>query len=51
RARLAARATVFGYSPAESGHSSAEALRAEGVAHVITDMAALPAVLQGWSPH
>ncbi|CAG9203235.1 HAD family hydrolase [Paraburkholderia tropica] len=48
RAGLAAGATVIGYSPAEPGHSSAEALRAEGVAHVITDMAALPALLQGW---
>jgi HAD superfamily hydrolase (TIGR01509 family) len=49
RAGLAAGATVFGYSPAAPGHSTAEALRAEGVAHVFTDMAQLPALLTGWN--
>lgn len=49
RAGLAAGATVFGYSPAAPGHSSAEALKAEGVAHVFTDMAQLPSLLTGWS--
>lgn len=48
RAGLAAGATVFGYSPAAPGHSSAEALNAEGVAHVFTDMAQLAALLTGW---
>ncbi|WP_321813256.1 MULTISPECIES: HAD family phosphatase [unclassified Paraburkholderia] len=50
RAGLAAGATVFGYSPAAPGHSSAEALKAEGVAHVFTDMAQLPALLTRWNP-
>ncbi|WP_322092381.1 HAD family hydrolase [Paraburkholderia bannensis] len=45
RAGLAAGAIVFGYCPAAPGHSSAEALKAEGVAHVFTDMAQLPALL------
>jgi HAD superfamily hydrolase (TIGR01509 family) len=49
RAGLAAGATVFGYSPAAPGHSSAEALKAEGVAHVFTDMAQLPALLTTWN--
>lgn len=49
RAGLAAGATVFGYSPAAPGHSSAEALKAEGVAHVFTAMAQLPSLLTGWS--
>ncbi|MFC5429866.1 HAD family hydrolase [Paraburkholderia denitrificans] len=45
RAGLAAGATVFGYSPGAPGHSSADALREAGVAHVFTDMAELPALL------
>jgi HAD superfamily hydrolase (TIGR01509 family) len=44
-AGLAAGATVFGYSPDESGHSSAAALRELGVAQVFTDMAQLPSLL------
>jgi HAD superfamily hydrolase (TIGR01509 family) len=48
RAGLAAGATVFGYSPAAPGHSSAGALRDAGVAHVFADMAQLPALLAGW---
>ncbi|TAM30846.1 MAG: HAD family phosphatase [Paraburkholderia sp.] len=45
RAGLAAGATVFGYSPGAPGHSSADALREAGVAHVFADMAELPALL------
>ncbi|WP_322102751.1 HAD family phosphatase [Paraburkholderia sp. J41] len=48
RAGVAAGATVFGYSPAEPGHSSARALREVGVAQVFTDMAQLPALLANW---
>jgi len=48
RAGLAAGATVFGYSPGTPGHGSAAALRDAGVAHVFTDMAALPALLAAW---
>ncbi|WP_334165214.1 HAD family phosphatase [Achromobacter mucicolens] len=47
-AGVAAGATVFGYSPGEPGHSGAQALRSVGVAHVFTDMRALPALLAGW---
>lgn len=47
-AGVAAGATVFGYSPDANGHSGAEALRDVGVAHVFTDMAALPGLLAGW---
>ena len=47
-AGVAAGATVFGYSPSDLGHSSPEAMRAVGVAHVFTDMAQLPALLAGW---
>jgi len=50
RARVAAGATVFGYSPGGLGHSGAEALRAVGVARIFTDMAELPAVLAAWRP-
>lgn len=49
-AGVAAGATVFGYSPAEMGHSGAEALRAVGVAQVFTDMAQLPGLLAAWRP-
>ncbi|MEM5311003.1 HAD family phosphatase [Paraburkholderia sp. JHI869] len=49
RAGLAAGATVFGYSPPEPGHSSAQALVDAGVAHVFTDMVQLPALLSRWS--
>ena len=45
RSGLDAGATVFGYAPGGPGHSSAEALRALGVAQVFTDMAELPALL------
>ncbi|MFC4763095.1 HAD family hydrolase [Dyella koreensis] len=48
-AGLAAGATVFGYSPHHPGHSSAEALRQVGVAHVFQDMRELPALLAEWS--
>ncbi len=47
-AGVAAGATVFGYSPGEPGHSGARVLRSVGVAHVFTDMRALPALLAGW---
>lgn len=50
RAGLAAGAVVFGYSPGGAGHDSAEALRAVGVRHVITDMLALPDALAQWRP-
>jgi len=46
---VAAGATVFGYSPDANGHSSPEALRSVGVAHVFTDMKQLPALLAGWA--
>jgi len=49
RAGLDAGATVFGYSPPEPGHSSAQALLEAGVAHVFTDMVQLPALLSRWS--
>ena len=49
-AGVAAGATVFGYSPTNVGHSSPDALRAVGVAHIFTDMADLPAVLAEWRP-
>ena len=48
RAGLDAGATVFGYSPGGLSHSSAQALRAMGVAHVFADMAQLPALLAGF---
>ncbi|MDM0042904.1 HAD family phosphatase [Variovorax dokdonensis] len=44
-AGLAAGATVFGYSPGGLGHSSADALRALGVANIFVDMAQLPQML------
>ncbi|HSV59306.1 MAG TPA: HAD family phosphatase [Variovorax sp.] len=47
-AGLAAGATVFGYSPGGLGHSSADALRAIGVAQVFVDMGDLPLVLAAW---
>ncbi|AXA71692.1 HAD family hydrolase [Achromobacter insolitus] len=47
-AGVAAGATVFGYSPDANGHSGAEALRNVGVAHVFTDMNALPGLLAAW---
>ena len=50
RAGIAAGATVFGYSPGGLGHSSAEALRASGVAQIFPDMAQLPTVLAAWQP-
>ncbi|NGM89117.1 HAD family phosphatase [Parapusillimonas sp. SGNA-6] len=49
-AGVAAGATVFGYSPNDIGHSSPDALRAVGVAHIFTDMADLPALLAEWRP-
>jgi HAD superfamily hydrolase (TIGR01509 family) len=48
-AGVAAGATVFGYSPDNTGHSSADALHAAGVAHVFNDMAQLPALLSQWA--
>lgn len=45
---VAAGATVFGYSPAGLGHSSAQALRAAGAVCVFTDMAQLPAQLAAY---
>jgi HAD superfamily hydrolase (TIGR01509 family) len=47
-AGVAAGATVFGYCPAELGHSSATALHGAGAVHVFQDMAELPALLAGW---
>jgi HAD superfamily hydrolase (TIGR01509 family) len=47
-AGIAAGATVFGYSPPESGHSDAAGMRAAGVVHVFEDMAALPDLLAQW---
>ena len=49
-AGLAAGATVFGYSPHEPGHASAEALRAIGVTQIFRDMSELPAVLAAFRP-
>ncbi|HXZ09912.1 MAG TPA: HAD family phosphatase [Paraburkholderia sp.] len=48
-AGVAAGATVFGYSPGESGHSTADALHQAGVARVFQRMVDLPALLAGWS--
>jgi beta-phosphoglucomutase-like phosphatase (HAD superfamily) len=45
-AGVAAGAMVFGYSPPEAGHDAPHALRAAGAAHVFTDMAQLPGLLQ-----
>lgn len=50
-AGVVAGATVFGYRPRDNGHSSPEALRDVGVAHVFTDMAQLPALLAGWAAY
>ncbi len=47
-AGVAAGATVFGYSPSSNGHSSPDALRAVGAAHIFTDMSELPALLAQW---
>jgi HAD superfamily hydrolase (TIGR01509 family) len=47
-AGVAAGATVFGYCPAELGHSSATALHGAGAVHVFQDMAELPALLTQW---
>ncbi|MDM0114838.1 HAD family phosphatase [Variovorax sp. J22R133] len=47
-AGIAAGATVFGYSPGGLSHSSADALRAIGVAQVFTEMGRLPEVLAGY---
>ncbi|HZZ12939.1 MAG TPA: HAD family phosphatase [Paraburkholderia sp.] len=47
-AGVAAGATVFGYCPAELGHSSATALHGAGAVHVFRDMSELPALLKGW---
>jgi hypothetical protein len=38
---------VFGYSPPEAGHDAPGALRAAGASLVFTDMAQLPALLDG----
>ncbi|MDY7226717.1 HAD family hydrolase [Hyalangium rubrum] len=47
-AGVAAGATVFGYSPPEAGHDAPEALRRAGAAHIFTDMAHLPELLDTW---
>jgi HAD superfamily hydrolase (TIGR01509 family) len=47
-AGVAAGTTVFGYCPAELGHSSATALHGAGAVHVFQDMAELPALLAQW---
>jgi HAD superfamily hydrolase (TIGR01509 family) len=44
-AGVAAGCTVFGYCPDELGHSSAQAMRAVGVAQVFASMRELPALL------
>lgn len=44
-AGVAAGATVFGYSPPETGHDAPEALRGAGVVATFVDMADLPALL------
>ncbi|HEV3422724.1 MAG TPA: HAD family phosphatase [Paraburkholderia sp.] len=48
-AGVAAGATVFGYSPAEPGHSGPDALREAGVVQVFQNMEHLPALLAEWS--
>jgi len=50
-AGIAAGATVFGYCPGGLGHSSADAMRAIGVAHIFTDMARLPQAIAAWATH
>lgn len=45
-AGAAAGAMVFGYSPPEAGHDAPDALRSAGAAHIFTDMAQLPGLLQ-----
>jgi len=47
-AGVAAGATVFGYCPAELGHSSATALYGAGAVQVFENMAQLPALLAQW---
>jgi HAD superfamily hydrolase (TIGR01509 family) len=44
-AGVAAGATVYGYSPSESGHGSPEALRAAGAGLIFTRMEDLPALV------
>jgi HAD superfamily hydrolase (TIGR01509 family) len=44
-AGVAAGATVYGYSPSESGHGSPEALRAAGASLIFTRMEDLPALV------
>ena len=44
-AGVAAGATVFGYSPAEAGHDSPNALRAAGASVIFADMWALAALV------
>lgn len=46
-AGVAAGATVWGYSPSPVGHGTPDALRAAGAVRVFTDMAQLPALLDG----
>ena len=50
-AGVAAGATVFGYNPGVLGHSPVQALRDAGAVEVLTDMAALPAVLARYARH
>ncbi|MFM0728454.1 HAD family phosphatase [Paraburkholderia strydomiana] len=47
-AGVASGATVFGYCPAEFGHSSATALHGAGAVHVFRDMAELQGLLAQW---
>jgi HAD superfamily hydrolase (TIGR01509 family) len=47
-AGVAAGATVFGYCPPGLSHSSPDAMRAVGVAHVFDDMHQLPSLLAQW---
>jgi HAD superfamily hydrolase (TIGR01509 family) len=47
RAGAAAGAIVFGYSPPAAGHDAPAELRAAGAACIFTDLADLPALLQG----
>ncbi|MFT4266646.1 MAG: HAD family phosphatase [Xenophilus sp.] len=49
-AGIAAGATVFGYCPGGLGHGSADAMRALGVARILTDMAQLPQAIAGYRP-
>ncbi len=49
-AGVAARATVFGYSPAQAGHDAPAALRGVGASITFVDMAGLPHLIAGRVP-